>query len=130
MKTCSKCKEIKLLLAFSINNQNKDGLQCRCRNCMSDNYYEKERAWRLDYQKPYNKKTFIKNGAGKNKEKRKVYIVVMNAIAAGKLEKSNICEKCGIKCKTVAHHEDYSKPLGVNWVCRRCHGKLHRQEKY
>lgn len=34
------------------------------------------------------------------------------------------CENCGSK-KAQMHHEDYSKPLEVRWLCRRCHVQHH-----
>ena len=36
------------------------------------------------------------------------------------------CERCGHP-KTDGHHEDYSKPLDVIWLCRRCHLQHHRK---
>jgi hypothetical protein len=30
------------------------------------------------------------------------------------------CEKCGTE-KAQKHHEDYSKPLEVRWLCKACH---------
>lgn len=30
------------------------------------------------------------------------------------------CARCGSK-KAEKHHEDYTKPLEVRWLCRRCH---------
>lgn len=36
------------------------------------------------------------------------------------------CEMCGDP-KTDAHHDDYSRPLDVRWLCRRHHGEAHRQ---
>lgn len=30
------------------------------------------------------------------------------------------CERCGV-ADTQKHHEDYSKPLKVRWLCRPCH---------
>ena len=35
------------------------------------------------------------------------------------------CEKCGKTALTVKHHEDYSKPTDVVFLCRSCHGRLH-----
>jgi ribosomal protein S27AE len=34
------------------------------------------------------------------------------------------CEKCGA-VKVDAHHDDYSKPLQVRWLCRACHRAHH-----
>ena len=30
------------------------------------------------------------------------------------------CQRCG-NTKSEAHHEDYTKPLEIMWLCRRCH---------
>src|ERR1035437_1407019 len=35
------------------------------------------------------------------------------------------CQECGI-AKTQAHHDDYSKPLAVRWLCLACHRLWHR----
>ena len=45
------------------------------------------------------------------------------ALKRGKLTKT-ACERCG-SANVEAHHDDYSRPLEVRWVCRRCHGMLH-----
>lgn len=44
------------------------------------------------------------------------------------------CEKCGMEPRKVdgrrivhAHHDDYSKPLEVRWLCRTCHAMEHRE---
>lgn len=47
------------------------------------------------------------------------------AIKSGKLTRLP-CESCGAT-KSEAHHEDYSKPLEVKWLCRKCHGAAHRK---
>lgn len=49
-------------------------------------------------------------------------------IATGNLKRPKICPKCKESSKKVeAHHEDYSKPLEIKWLCRGCHASLHQQ---
>lgn len=38
------------------------------------------------------------------------------------------CEKCGDP-EAEMHHEDYSKPLVVRWMCRECHLTEHYLER-
>jgi hypothetical protein len=53
-------------------------------------------------------------------------MLVRYAINSGRLKRPKRCEICKNKNKVDAHHEDYLKPLEVNWLCRHCHTKLHR----
>ncbi len=46
-----------------------------------------------------------------------------NAVATGKVVKMP-CEVCG-GLKVQGHHEDYSKPLEVRWLCSKHHKQLH-----
>jgi ribosomal protein S27AE len=52
-------------------------------------------------------------------QKRAARRKVATEIEAGRLKRQP-CEVCG-NAKTDAHHHDYSKPLAVQWLCRRCH---------
>ena len=61
-----------------------------------------------------------------NAEKRAAHIATGNAIRDGKLTPEP-CERCGQAVGVQAHHEDYSKPLDVTWLCPPCHGQLHRE---
>lgn len=38
------------------------------------------------------------------------------------------CVKCGTSENIEAHHEDYTKPLDVLWLCREHHRELHKQQ--
>jgi hypothetical protein len=46
------------------------------------------------------------------------------AIRRGLLVRGN-CEGCGTDQKVHAHHDDYSKPLQVRWLCYLCHKAEH-----
>lgn len=46
------------------------------------------------------------------------------ALRQGILTKSP-CERCGENAEM--HHEDYNKPLEVNWLCKMHHADRHRQ---
>ena len=56
-------------------------------------------------------------------EQRKVMKAVREAKDAGTLVQG-VCAVCKSD-KTVAHHEDYSKPLEVVWLCRKHHRHVH-----
>lgn len=51
--------------------------------------------------------------------------LVKRAIRAGELERE-ACETCGDPA-TVAHHDDYSKPLEVRWLCHSHHRLWHSE---
>lgn len=46
----------------------------------------------------------------------------------GHIVKPRFCEDCGLKDKIFAHHTDYSKPLKIKWLCRRCHADKHKRK--
>lgn len=46
---------------------------------------------------------------------------VAAAVRRGDLIRPEFCESCLKRCKAQAHHDDYSKPLVVDWLCRACH---------
>jgi DNA-directed RNA polymerase subunit RPC12/RpoP len=51
---------------------------------------------------------------------------VTSAIRAGRLVRQP-CEVCGA-VKVDAHHDDYSRPLDVRWLCRAHHRQHHIAE--
>lgn len=52
--------------------------------------------------------------------------LVYQAVQSGELEREP-CEECGSTENVQAHHEDYSRPLDVTWLCFSCHQKLHME---
>lgn len=60
-----------------------------------------------------------------NRQKDNARCAVADAIRRGKITPPLRCEKCEVG-KPEAHHEDYSKPLDVKWLCRQCHKGEHQ----
>ena len=48
------------------------------------------------------------------------------AVRRGKVVRPNKCSRCGVTAVPHGHHEDYSAPLDVVWLCSGCHADLHR----
>ncbi len=49
----------------------------------------------------------------------------------GDLSRPAKCEKCNkANRKLYRHHEDYSRPLNVTWLCRSCHESRHTALRY
>lgn len=62
-----------------------------------------------------------------NKGKSSAHCKLARAIRIGKITKPNQCERCDSTEHIHGHHEDYSKPLDVVWLCPDCHGKRHAE---
>lgn len=58
----------------------------------------------------------------KHPERHAARKILQRAVKKGLIKKPERCEECGKKKYITAHHEDYSKPLEVDWLCRLCHG--------
>ena len=54
--------------------------------------------------------------------------ICSKAIREGRLIRPGKCGRCGKKSEPEAHHEDYTKPLKVKWLCIPCHRFIHRKE--
>ncbi len=118
LKLCPKCDEQKAKDAYYKDKRRADGLYSCCKTCHGE------------YTKGWSKKNPEKI-AGRMRdfwrnhpEVNRAYSVVYKALKSGRLIKRP-CKVCGNK-KVEAHHEDYSKPLEVEWLCRKHHTELHR----
>lgn len=79
--------------------------------------------WYLE-KKKQNKKNSIKYLKQANHEA--VYSIVAVAIKNKIIIKPKNCEECNSTWRIEAHHEDYEKPLDINWLCQKCHNKKHK----
>lgn len=57
----------------------------------------------------------------------RVHSRVVNAIKRGNLIRQP-CQECGDP-NSHAHHDDYKKPLKVQWLCPSCHFGLHASQR-
>jgi hypothetical protein len=60
-----------------------------------------------------------------NREKmipqRQAHQLVMYAVKLGMIKKPSECEICKGNIRIEGHHDDYTKPLEVRWLCKSCH---------
>lgn len=61
----------------------------------------------------------------RNPEKARAHYLFTSALRAGALSRPSSCEGCGASCVPHGHHDDYSAPLAVRWLCVACHAATH-----
>ena len=133
-KTCFKCGEEKPLDDFYIHSRMLDGHLNKCKECTKRDVRlhrrtNGERA--REYDRKRNKiraktkaKREYQSAYGRaNRIKRRAQGRVRRAIADGRIARQP-CEVCG-NTNSEAHHDDYSRPLDVRWLCRAHHAELH-----
>ena len=139
VKTCFKCNVEKPITEFYAHSQMGDGRLNKCKECTKrdvaenyrknvEHYAEYERA---RYQDPARRRASheaAKRTRKRNPEKKAAWAATGNAIRDGRLKRMP-CEVCGSE-KSEAHHDDYSKPLDVRWLCRIHHLEHHGKVSY
>lgn len=66
----------------------------------------------------------------KHPSKRAATCALNNAVRDGRITKPITCQVCGLTgIRIHGHHEDYSKPLDVLWVCPLCHSLIHQEKR-
>lgn len=153
MKKCFKCGQIKPLDDFYKHPQMPDGRVNKCKECNKKENKENRKA-KLEHYRKYDRKrasqphrvearrSYYQKAKKKDNWKEKSYIktkkyrennplkykarnAVNNAIRDGKLVRKP-CEVCGCS-NSEAHHDDYSNPFDIKWLCRKHHMELHKK---
>ena len=135
-KECFKCKTIKPLSEFYRHSAMGDGHLNKCKECTKNDAtahrnknLEKIRAYDRDRAKaPERSKAAQEITAAWRKadnRRTRAHIAVARAVRKGSLVRSP-CIRCGEQ-KSLAHHEDYDKPLEVVWLCQPCHKQRHKE---
>lgn len=141
MKICFKCNVEKELSEFYKHKKMGDGHLSKCIVCTKKDVadhrekniekireYDRNRA-NLPHRKKLNIET-TKQLRTNFPLKYKAHSAVNYALKNGNLSKPDICETCKKNGRQIeGHHNDYSKPLEVVWLCSACHKQLHRDLK-
>ena len=154
MKVCRDCYVEQPLSEFYKHGKMQDGHLNKCKSCVkkrvtkrrNDNInemqeYERKRSMlphRVQSRKESAKK-YAQTEAGKEAKrkamklyferyplKRAAHIIVGNALRDGRLTKQFECSVCNSNKKIEAHHNDYTKPFDVRWLCEKCHKNWHK----
>ena len=121
MKTCPTCKTEKPESDFGFRDALHTRRQTVCREC-NKRSAAKLRA-KLTPEKQASANASKRNWKQSNPAKTKAVRILNFEIESGRLVRPLNCDKCGSHCKPEAHHDDYSKPLAVVWLCVTCHGQ-------
>ena len=135
---CGVCKEFKPYEDFYKNKRTILGITYDCKKCHSKESVrlrdkDNARAKNCEYAKrarETNPEKFRERERLRVREKDEKYLArreLNNAVKKGDVVKPKCCEECGREVRLTGHHEDYSKPLEVKWLCYKCHGKRHRK---
>jgi len=155
-KKCFKCGDEKPLTEFYKHPKMSDGRVNKCKECNKADVRQ-NRAANIEYYRAYDAKRFRndpkvlerirkyqatdvfkaaekirkKRYIAENPEKRAVHIILGHAVERGRIEKPKSCSECNVSGVRIhGHHEDYAKPLDVEWLCPKCHYRRHQSTKW
>ena len=122
-KICSKCHKVfdETIENFPPSKVSKSGLNSWCRACKGKNDIIYSRKYRKEHKETIARK--LKEYLKRYPKRYKAMNLANKAIRKGELKRKP-CEVCGA-LKVHAHHEDYSQPLNVKWLCPKHHKELH-----
>ncbi len=133
-KTCTKCNVSKPVGAFTTHAGCRMGVRPDCKDCRTlilRRWSEANPEKTLGYQRAYREANREKkNACAKKWQKQHLSATqahgkVAHAIKDGRLVRPKACPRCGNPSHLHAHHADYARPLDVEWLCSRCHKRLH-----
>jgi hypothetical protein len=152
MKRCARCKRFKSLSHFYRDKKGRNGRSSYCKPCAcaktrawlrvpenrtratkTNNAWrkanpEKQRAASRRASRSPARRKQTQRYRRRHTEKAQAHWTVSNALRSGRLTRRP-CAKCGTTKRVHAHHEDYSKPLDVVWLCHRHHDEIHQKKR-
>ncbi len=119
MKSCSCCGTFKPLADYDHSRSSRDGHHHRCKTC--DRKRDRQRRADGSLARAYQRwQSFHPQAVATHRAFRA-------AVKRGEIMRQP-CELCGDP-RSHGHHDDYSKPLEVSWLCQLCHIEHHRLER-
>ena len=143
-KQCFKCKQVQPISNYYRHPMMGDGHLNKCKECTkadsvsnytknrsSKNWLQKERArcrikshiYRILGKAKPTSAAVKEKWAKLNPQKVKSQAKLRLAVKRGVIIKPEKCSECGSGRRLEGHHEDYTKPLAVIWLCPDCHGR-------
>lgn len=98
---------------------NRPGNKEKKRSYYREWYKKNGRSRAVDYAEAI--REWQKNNPEKVRARNKLRL----ALLQGKVVKSITCSSCNENKRLSAHHNDYSEPLKVVWLCSSCHKLTH-----
>jgi len=135
-KTCFKCKAVKPFEEFYKHSAMADGHVNKCKECNKLDVTS-NRKNKIDYYREYDRTRAklpdrvklnleqTKKWLAEDKRRASCHNAVARAVRKGTLLPQP-CVRCGCE-QSLAHHEDYDKPLDVMWLCQPCHKQRHKE---
>lgn len=132
---CSRCITEKTVEAFAPRPDRPSGLRSKCKACEQELLTARHRA-NIDVSRAKRREYFRADPRGqarieeerrRNPAKHRARAALHRAVDSGRLAKPSVCSRCPEKHRIEAHHDDYSKPLDVTWLCTACHRVRHRE---
>lgn len=150
MKTCRICKVEKPLSDFYKKSDMRDGHFNNCKDC----HNARSSAWAKANKDRVNERNRERSKTQEHKDRRKkqytsergrqiareavrryrkkrpmidvAHRFVKFALEKGLLARPGKCSECESNERIEAHHDDYTKPDVVRWLCKNCHETWHR----
>lgn len=126
-KKCSRCHETKFLEHFYKDKTAFDGYSYWCKLCSEEckaTWTENNRERVRELHKRHRQTHKYKERMSAREEKTKCVDIANAAERSGRIKKKP-CEVCD-SLDAHKHHDDYSKPLDVRFLCRKHHVEFHK----
>lgn len=107
LKLCVGCDKVKDVKKFSKSSRGRDGLHAYCKACNSMDNPKSIAAFRY-----------------------RARLLLREAVRKEVVTPPKCCERCDKERTLQGHHNDYSNPLEVEWLCSECHRTWHKEHKF